>query len=72
MAKNVLMVLFVVLLMASCTNDGTVTVTSPDENVEVVFSLNEKKPEYSVTYKGKDVVLNSAMGFILKDQNGSL
>ncbi|MCF8363225.1 MAG: glycoside hydrolase family 97 protein [Prolixibacteraceae bacterium] len=69
MAKNVLMVLFVVFLMASCTNNGTVTVTSPDENVEVVFSLNEKNPEYSVTYKGKDVVLNSAMGFVLKDQN---
>lgn len=32
------------------------TVKSPNGNVEVKFSLNNGRPMYETTYKGKDVV----------------
>lgn len=43
------------------------TIKSPNKNIELNFWLNDKgAPMYSVTYKSKDVILPSAMGFELK------
>lgn len=43
------------------------TVQSPNKNIELNFWLNGKgAPMYSITYKGKEVILPSAMGFQLK------
>ncbi len=41
------------------------TVVSPDGNVSVTFSLDNGKPTYEMTYKGKDVVLPSRLGLEL-------
>ncbi len=41
------------------------TVTSPDGNVELKFSLDGGKPYYDLTYKGKAVVKPSALGLEL-------
>ncbi|WP_199898014.1 glycoside hydrolase family 97 catalytic domain-containing protein [Marinilabilia salmonicolor] len=67
MIRNLFLVLMSVVVLASC-SQGKVTVQSPDGNINVSFGLHETKPQYSVSYKGQEVVLNSAMGFILKDQ----
>lgn len=56
-----------ILSNASCSQEK-LTAYSPDEKIKVVFDLNESRPEYSITYNGQQIVLNSAMGFILKDQ----
>lgn len=43
------------------------TVKSPNKNIELNFWLNDKgTPVYSVLYKNKEVMLPSAMGFLLK------
>lgn len=43
------------------------TLTSPDGNLKMTFGLSaEKTPVYSLQYKGKPVVNESKMGFILK------
>ena len=43
------------------------TVKSPNKNIELNFWLNDKgTPMYSVAYKNKEVILQSAMGFELK------
>ena len=48
------------------------TVKSPDGNVVLTFKLDQGKPTYSMTYKGKDVVKPSRLGFELaKDKHAS-
>ena len=41
------------------------TVTSPNGNVEVKFSLDNGRPTYEMTYKGKAVVKPSHLGLEL-------
>lgn len=46
---------------------------SPDENLKMDFDLGDKgEPVYSLTYKGKDVIQPSKMGFLLKEGPASL
>jgi len=48
------------------------TVKSPDGNVAVTFSLDGERPQYTVTYKGRDVVKPSHLGLELaKDKHAS-
>ena len=48
-------------------------VKSPNGNVVLTFDLKEGRPTYSVTYKGKDVILPSHLGFELaKDKHATL
>ncbi|MBO4849972.1 MAG: glycoside hydrolase family 97 protein [Prevotella sp.] len=48
------------------------TITSPDGNVKLDFSLQKGKPTYQLTYKGKDVVKPSHLGLELaKDKHAS-
>ncbi|HEY8562153.1 MAG TPA: glycoside hydrolase family 97 protein [Pyrinomonadaceae bacterium] len=43
--------------------------TSPNGNLSLSFRLNEKgEPIYQLSYKGKAVIKESKMGFVLKDQ----
>ncbi len=43
------------------------TITSPDGNFQMVFRLNEEgTPTYSLTYKGKTVIQESRLGFLIK------
>ncbi len=48
-------------------------VKSPNGNVVLTFDLKEGRPTYSVTYKGKDVILPSHLGFELaKDKHATM
>ena len=43
-------------------------ISSPDKNLQLTFSINEKgQPQYALTYKGKEVIKKSSLGFKLKD-----
>lgn len=43
------------------------TITSPDGNILMDFHLSsDKTPVYSLTYKGKDVIKESRMGFLIR------
>ena len=67
MVKRIILYLALCLLVISCSNSGMLSVESPDSNVEVIFELVDTQPVYSVNYKGKEVILPSAMGFTLKE-----
>ncbi|MBQ0147442.1 MAG: glycoside hydrolase family 97 N-terminal domain-containing protein, partial [Flavobacteriaceae bacterium] len=44
------------------------TIESPSKQVKVNFELTANgQPSYSVTYKGKEIVKPSTLGFVLKD-----
>ena len=48
------------------------TVTSPNGNVSLTFALDNGKPTYLLTYKGRDVVKKSYLGLELaKDKHAS-
>ncbi len=48
------------------------TVVSPNGDVVVSFSLDETRPTYAMTYKGKDVILPSHLGLaLMKDKHAS-
>jgi hypothetical protein len=58
------------LFFSGCISNSskTIIVRSPDENVEVSFSLNELgEPLYQVAYKGQLVLDSSRLGFEFKD-----
>ncbi len=46
---------------------STKSVTSPDKRISLGFNLNEGKPVYQASFKGRAVILPSALGFDLKD-----
>lgn len=68
MVKRIYLYLALCLLVMSCSNSGKLSVESPDKNVKVSFELPDNRPVYSVGFKGKEVILPSAMGFTLKDK----
>lgn len=44
------------------------TIKSPNGNLELTFALNSAgAPNYHLTYKNKDVIKESALGFVLKE-----
>ena len=48
---------------------GAQTLTSPDGNLKMSFSLSEKgEPMYALTYKGKTVIKESHLGYCLKPE----
>lgn len=44
------------------------TITSPDKQISLTFNLNAGTPSYLVNFKGRAVILPSALGFELKDR----
>ena len=56
---------------AGCSSEDTKTATaallSPDRNLEMRFSMSDDgTPYYSLDYKGKHIVLDSRLGFLLR------
>jgi len=48
------------------------TLTSPDGNLELSFSLDEKgSPHYALTCSGQEVIRNSALGYVLRGDASS-
>jgi hypothetical protein len=41
--------------------------SSPDKRISLGFNLNEGRPSYQASFKGRSVILPSALGFDLKD-----
>lgn len=49
------------------TKTETATLLSPDKNLEMRFSMSDNgTPYYSLDYKGKHIVLDSRLGFLLR------
>jgi len=48
--------------------DESLMVVSPDGQIEVRFFLHETQPRYSVTYRGREIILASRLGFTFRDQ----
>lgn len=59
-------IVFILLLGLFKTTFGQASLTSPDGQMEVVFSLKDGVPYYSLNRNGKAVVLPSKMGFTLE------
>lgn len=66
--KNILVILGVAILSASCQKARETQVSSPDKRTEVSFFLLEGEPHYLITHKEQVVIDTSALGFMLKDQ----
>jgi alpha-glucosidase len=47
--------------------DRPLAITSPDKSISVHFALKDGVPFYNVTRRGKVVIENSRLGFVLKD-----
>ena len=63
--KHILTLLL--MAMALVANARTETLTSPDGNLVLSFSLDEKgAPRYALTYSGQEIIRNSALGYILR------
>ena len=61
---------FILLLLGIFTinaNGQNVTVTSPDNNISVTIT-NSEKLMYSVTFRGRNIIMPSQLGFELKDE----
>jgi hypothetical protein len=66
--RNLLLALLLFPLMALAAE-----VKSPNGNVALNFMVEEGRPVYSVTYKGKDVIRPSHLGLVLaKDKHASM
>ncbi|MHB9056471.1 MAG: glycoside hydrolase family 97 protein [Paludibacteraceae bacterium] len=60
--------LYLLVLILSSSALYAAEVVSPNGNLKVIFNLtNEGTPSYSVSFRGKEVIRPSKMGFELKD-----
>lgn len=69
MKNRILVIGYLLILLnlfLSCDNEP-LQISSPDKTIDVVFSLVEGKPQYTVTKNGKTVIEPSTMGFELLD-----
>ena len=55
-------------LIAPLTGAADLSVQSPDGAVVVTISDNRAHPSYKVSYRGKEVIANSRLGLVFKDQ----
>ena len=65
---NILTLAIIVLTFGACNSIGT-TVSSPDKNITINFTLQDDVPMYEVLYKSDTIVNPSKLGFVLKDQD---
>jgi hypothetical protein len=64
---NATIIKLLCLLVFAFTNLQAQTITSPDRNLSLQFTLQDGVPYYSLTYKGKDVIKTSRLGIEVKD-----
>lgn len=66
---NTIIKLLVVIVFFSCNNHKTnSTITSPDQNNKLEFSLSKTgEPQYSLTSNGKIIIKTSKLGFEFED-----
>lgn len=69
MKHSIYSLIVIILLSSSCYHSSRdISLSSPDIKSQLIFSLKEGKPEYSLIKDGKAVILNSRLGFELKDK----
>ena len=83
MKRHFWQILFALILLVSCQQSKTTgdtqagsesiaTITSPNGNLTLTFSLDGTRPQYALTYKGQDVILPSHLGLELaRDKHAS-
>ncbi len=65
--KKILLIVIVILSGAVVFAQSKTNISSPNKNISLNFWLNDKgTPMYEVSYKNKEVLQPSAMGFVLK------
>ncbi|MDX1586196.1 MAG: glycoside hydrolase family 97 protein [Balneolaceae bacterium] len=63
-----LIIFSIVFVLASCTIEKHTSITSPDTNVRISFSLSESGvPQYHLSYKNQTLIDTSGLGLELKD-----
>ncbi len=68
---NIFSTLLLLIFVNSCNNQNQkLTIASPDEKIELSFTINNGVPAYEVFKSGKAVILPSKLGFKLKDYAG--
>jgi alpha-glucosidase len=64
----ILLLLLLTLLLSSCQEElKEIAISSPDLKLQLIFKLEKGKPSYKLNLNGKAILLESAMGFTLKD-----
>ncbi len=56
------------MLLTSCRTSLDNSITSPDGDIKLSLSSLEGTPQYSVSYRGEPLILNSILGLTLKNQ----
>ena len=56
------------LLVGGFTHAQKHTISSPNQELSLMFSLEKGKAFYALTYKGQDVILKSGLGFVLRGE----
>ena len=64
--KNCVFLFIAIMLMMSCSRKE-LTVTSPDSDIRLSFAIDNDTAKYSVSYKGKNVLNPSSLGFQFQD-----
>ncbi len=62
-----LLIILSFLISANTIAQKKIKVESPNKNISVEFSLENRSPFYKLHYKGKEILKNSQLGFSLKD-----
>jgi alpha-glucosidase len=63
-----LVISLVVLVLCACSNRNTVSIASPDQQIQVSVSQDKHAaPRYAVTYRGVEVLRDSQLGIALHD-----
>lgn len=70
--KILLSICFCCLIWIDNYSQEVASVASPDGNLKVIVSVVNRKPMYSVTYKGKQMLENSPLGLVTNEGDFSL
>ena len=56
------------LYLTGCSGNVPATVNSPDQNLQVTFSMNQGAPQYEVSYQGTSFIRPSTLGLEFENQ----
>ncbi|MGD2034086.1 MAG: glycoside hydrolase family 97 N-terminal domain-containing protein, partial [Bacteroidales bacterium] len=63
----ILTFVFLTVLFACKKEWNEVAISSPDSKLQLIFNINKGRPTYKLNLNGKPILLESQMGFRLKD-----
>lgn len=70
MKYGVLLLFSALIVYTGCSRDQMqkLTISSPDESIQIVFELQQKQPRYAVSYLGKEIIRASRLGYSFRQQ----